>query len=135
MHRERLHEDSTDWSINELLKLNTELKDFKIEVFKTKHRFSINHYSYLITWHGKRIFFSGDTENSDTIAKLSDIDWGFMPMWLISDAIRKKVKLKEICKMVVIYHIGPRDTIVDDGEDEQVKLLTKQGEVITIPYN
>jgi len=56
------------WNIKELLKLNDRITDFTIEVFKTKHRYSINHYSYLITWHNKKLFISGDTEQAETIA-------------------------------------------------------------------
>jgi L-ascorbate metabolism protein UlaG (beta-lactamase superfamily) len=36
--------------------------DFSVEAFKTKHRFAHHHYSYLITWHGKRIYINGDAE-------------------------------------------------------------------------
>ena len=60
----------TPRNVKELLKLNNELADFKIEAFETKHQFSINHYSYLLTWHNKKIFISGDTEHAETIASL-----------------------------------------------------------------
>jgi ribonuclease BN (tRNA processing enzyme) len=119
-------------NIDELLKLNTSIPDFKIEAFKTKHRFSINHYSYLITWHGKRIYISGDTENAETIASIKDIDWAFMPIWLLLDANRKNISLKNSIEMFVIYHIGPNDNITFKEEDPRVKMLTKQGEVIVI---
>ena len=122
------------WNIKELLKLNHELKDFTIEVFKTKHRFSINHYSYLITWHNKRIFISGDTEHAETIAALKGIDWAFIPIWLLMDASEKGIKFGEVSKMFAIYHIGPGDRITNDNNDPKIKLLNKQGEIITIPY-
>lgn len=122
------------WNIKELLKLNNKLKDFTIEVFKTKHRFSINHYSYLITWHNKRIFISGDTEHAETIAVLKDIDWAFIPVWLLMDANEKGIKLGNVSKMFAIYHIGPGDRITNDNNDPKIKLLNKQGEIITIPY-
>jgi hypothetical protein len=115
-------------------KLNKELNDFTIETIQTKHRFSFNHYSYLITWHKKRIYISGDTENSETLASFKDLDWAFIPIWLILDAREKQIKLLEVSKMFAIYHIGPRDRITSDGTDSQIKLLDKQGEVITIPY-
>lgn len=121
------------WSKKNLLKLNEQIQDFKIEIFKTKHRFSINHCSYLITWHGKRIYLSGDTESADTIAMQHDLDWAFVPVWLVSDAIRKEIKLKDISQMIAIYHIGPRDNINLTEPDPQVVLLKVQGEVIRIP--
>lgn len=122
----------TPQNVDQLLKLNGELKDFKIETFHTKHRFSFNHYSYLLTWHGKRIFISGDTENVETLAALKEIDWAFIPAWLLMDAIEKKVKLKQTIQKIVIYHIGPRDNITSDADDKQIKLLDKQGEIFSI---
>lgn len=122
------------WNVDELKKLNTEIKDFHIEVFKTKHRFSINHCSYVITWHNKRIYISGDTENADTINGVKNIDWAFVPVWLVMDAIRKGYKLKDDIGMLAIYHIGPNDRIVNEGNDPNVLLLTKQGEIFHIPF-
>jgi len=117
-----------------LKKLNTELSDFTIETIQTKHRFSFNHYSYHITWHGKKFFISGDTENSATLASLRDLDWAFVPAWLLRDAIEKTVKLQDISKMFAVYHIGPNDKITNDGTETRIKLLDKQGEVIAVPY-
>jgi L-ascorbate metabolism protein UlaG (beta-lactamase superfamily) len=122
------------WNVQALIKLNDKLKDFTIVAFKTKHRFSINHYSYLITWHHKKIYISGDTENAQTIATLKDIDWAFIPVWLLMNANEKGIKLKDVSKMFAIYHIGPGDHITKDDNDPRIKLLDKQGEIITIPY-
>lgn len=122
------------WNVKKLLKLNSKLKDFTIEAFKTKHIFSINHYSYLITWHNKKIFISGDINNSETFVSLKNIDWAFMPVWLLMDANEKGIKLIDVCKMFAIYHIGLRDHITNDELDPRIKLLVKQGEIITIPY-
>jgi hypothetical protein len=58
-----------------IVKRLCDILNFNIEVFKTKHRFTFKHYSYLITWHGKRIFFSGDTESAETIARVKGINW------------------------------------------------------------
>jgi L-ascorbate metabolism protein UlaG (beta-lactamase superfamily) len=124
----------TPANAEELTDLNTELKDFKIEVFQTKHRFSFNHCSYLLTWHGKRIFISGDTEQVETLASLKNIDYAFIPVWLLMDGIEKGIKLKEVVDIFAIYHIGPRDKITFDNADPRMKLLTKQGEIIPIAY-
>ena len=125
----------TPRNVEKLLKLNDELKNFKIEAFQTKHHFSFNHYSYLVTWHGKRIFISGDTENVETLAAVKEIDWAFIPAWLLMDAIEKKIKLREAIQTIVIYHIGPRDKITSDEADKQIKLLNKQGEILVIPFD
>lgn len=121
----------TPWSIKSMMKLNGKIPDFKIEAFKTRHIFSINHYSYLITWHGKKIFISGDTEHSETLAAQSDVDWVFLPAWLLMEAVRNEVPLKEVGKMFAVYHIGPLDNINITGE--KIIMLDKQGRIISIP--
>lgn len=124
------------YRIEELEKLSETLPDFDIKAFKTEHKvfgISFKHYSYLITWHHRKIFISGDTENAETLAMQKDIDWAFIPSWLVSDAQEKGIKLGPISKMYAIYHIGPKDIITSEPSDPKIKLLNKQGEVITIP--
>lgn len=118
------------WNIAELERLEEHIPGFKIKAFKTKHRFSFAHYSYLITWHGKRIFLSGDTESADVIMGVKDIDWAFIPAWLVSRIQETKKPFE--AKHIGIYHIGPRDDINIKGD--RVLMLNKQGEIITIPY-
>ena len=125
------------WNIEELEKLSETIPDFAIKAFKTDHTvfgISFKHYSYLVTWHGKKIFLSGDTTNSETIASQTDLDWAFVPIWLLMDAKEKNVDLKILSKKYAIYHIGQNDKITLDEKDSQLKLLDKQGEIITIPY-
>ena len=124
------------WNIEELEQLGKSIPDFEIKAFKTDHTvfgISFKHYSYLITWHNKKIYISGDTTNSDTFALQKDIDLAFVPAWLLMDAKEKKADLKNLSKMYAIYHIGQNDKITTDGTDQKIKLLNKQGEIITIP--
>lgn len=125
------------WNIAELEKTGNTIPNFDIKAFETPHKVfgvSFRHYSYAITWHNKKIFISGDTENADTMAAQKDLDWAFVPAWIFSDAKLKGIKLKELSKRFAVYHIGPKDRITTDGTDSQIMLLNKQGEVITIPY-
>lgn len=124
----------TPLHLHKLSTLNHELKDFSIEAFKTKHKYSINHYSYLITWHNKRILISGDTEKSETICGLKDLDCAFIPFWILLDANDKGIKLLNLGKMFPIYHISPRYHITKDPNDTKILLLDKPGKIITIPY-
>ena len=112
-------------------KLLATIDDFKIEVIKTKHRFSFKHYSYLITWHGKRIYFSGDTETCTSIASYKDLDWAFVPVWILIDAKEKKVTIN--AKKIGIYHLYPNQK-VNNTKPEKYVVFDKQGEVISIPY-
>jgi len=119
------------WNTDEFDKLNKAMSDFKIEIFKTKHRFSVAHYSYLITWHGKRIFLSGDTETADTIAGIKNINWAFMPYWVMLDANEKNLKIDT--EKVGIYHLYPNQKI-NNTSPEKIVLLNQQGAVIKIQY-
>ena len=124
------------WNIEELEKLGQSIPNFEIKAFQTQHKvfgISFKHFSYSIIWHGRKIFISGDTENADTIATQKDIDWAFVPVWLLVDAKEKGIQLRDQIKMFGIYHIGPKDKITIDG-NPQMKLLDNQGEIITIPY-
>jgi L-ascorbate metabolism protein UlaG (beta-lactamase superfamily) len=119
------------WNESKLSALNTSLKGFSVQSFRTKHRFSLKHDSYLITWHNKKIFISGDTENADTIGKVSGIDWAFVPYWILLDAQKKKMKID--AKMFAIYHLYPNQKINVETPD-RIVLLDKQDEVIMVSY-
>ncbi|MEZ4920357.1 MAG: hypothetical protein R2792_14740 [Saprospiraceae bacterium] len=116
------------WNIPELEKLGETIPGFEIKTFRTKHRFCLTHYSYLITWHGKRIFLSGDTEHAETIGTMKDLDWAFIPVWLLVDSMEKEIKIDS--KMIGIYHIGPKDNINITGD--KVLMLNRQGQEIII---
>ena len=118
------------WNIPELEKLSDSIPDFEIKAYKTKHLFSFAHYSYLITWHGKKIYLSGDTKQTETILSMTDLDWSFVPSWLVFDINESKQKIKT--KMIGVYHIGPKDDVNIIGET--VLMLNEQGKVITISY-
>ncbi len=81
------------WNKKQFKNLNTSLDGFSIEVYKTKHRFTFKHHSYLITWHGKRIFLSGDTESADLISTVKEMDWAFIPYWIMLDAKERGLKI------------------------------------------
>lgn len=118
------------WNVDQLSKLGSFIHDFSIQAYQTKHRLSSHHCSYLVTWHGRRIFISGDTEHAETIATLNDMDWAFVPVWLLLDANDKNIKIK--AKMVGLYHIGTKDHITVDNP--KIKLLDQAGYVITVTY-
>lgn len=123
------------WNIKELENLGKSIPNFSIKAFKTKHKFSLNHYSYLITWHNKNIFISGDTESAETIGTMENIDWAFIPYWILLDAKENKIDIDT--KMYGIYHLAsvqiPSAKENWDGI-EDIHPLTEQGEVIIIKY-
>ena len=118
------------WNVKELEQLNSSIKNFSIQIFKTSHRFSSKHCSYLITWHDKKIYINGDTEGAEQLSKLKDLDWVFLPGWTLMNANAEKIKIDT--KMLGVYHIGPKDKV--NSTNPKILVMDKQGEVISIPY-
>lgn len=123
-----------NWNAPKLKELTATIEDFTIEAFKTSHKFTLKHYSYLITWHGKKIYINGDTGDFKPLKKIKDLDWVFAPYWLYNNA--KEVEFEIDSKMMGLYHIAP---IQIEGIDkskypENFYFLTKQNATISIPY-
>lgn len=125
-------------NIADLENLGSKIEDFSIKAFKTKHTFfgiPFRHYSYLITWHGKKIYLSGDTTNPETIGSVKDIDWAFVPYWLLSNAKEEGIEID--AKMFFVYHLYPQQIPgAKEAFDkvENIHPLTEQGEVISLNY-
>lgn len=126
------------WDISELENLSEIVDDFEIKAFKTKHKvFGIDfkHYSYLIRWHGKIIYLSGDTTNPETIGTVKNIDWAFVPYWILINAKEQEIKID--AKMIGVYHLYPvQIPSAKENWDEidDIHPLTKQGEELTLKY-
>lgn len=122
------------WNISELEKLCESIPNFEIKAFKTEHKIygiSCKHYSYLIIWHGKKIYISGDTGELEDVNKIKDIDWAFINPWLYMNAQNDKVPID--AKKIGMYHLYPDQKI--DGEiPNNLLILKNQGEKINIPY-
>lgn len=119
------------WNIDALKQLCDTIPEFEIQAFKNDHRFSSNHYSYLIIWHGKKIFLSGDTESAATIANMKNLDWAFVPYWILYDA--EEMGFKIDTKKIGLYHLYPDQKI--NGEiPEKLQLMDQQGKTISIPF-
>ncbi len=96
------------FKISELERLNQQIDEFEITAFKTKHTFfgiPFKHYSYLITWHGKKIFISGDTTEPQTIGQMENIDLAFVPYWILKNAKEEGIEID--AKKFAIYHLYP----------------------------
>jgi L-ascorbate metabolism protein UlaG (beta-lactamase superfamily) len=120
-----------NWNADKLKELNSFTNDFSIQESKTSHKFTFKHYSYLITWHGKKIYLSGDTGDLEDLSKIKNIDWAFINPWIYMKAENEKVKID--AKNFGMYHLYPNQEI--NGEiPENLIILKKQGEIITIPY-
>lgn len=129
--KEKNGEKYGSWNIEALENLKKSIPNFNVKAFRTKHRFSFNHYSYLITWHGKNIFLSGDTESAETIGTIKAIDIAFIPTWIYQDAKENNIIID--AKLKALYHFYPDEIIVGE-KPEDIILLKKQNEQISILY-
>lgn len=123
------------WNISELEKLENTILDFKIEPFKTDHKvfgIAFKHYSYLITWHNKKIYLSGDTGNLEIVSKLKSIDWAFINPWMFMNAQNDNVTID--ARMFGIYHLKSNQKLPEKEVPKNILFLKKQGEIISIPY-
>jgi L-ascorbate metabolism protein UlaG (beta-lactamase superfamily) len=125
-------------NISELENLSKSIEDFEIKAFKTKHSFfgiPFRHYSYLITWHGMRIYLSGDTTNPETINGIKDIDYAFVPYWILVNAKEQEMEID--AEMIGVYHLYPQQipsAKENYGKIENINPLTKPGDIIRIEY-
>lgn len=122
------------WNITELEGLKNKIPGFEIKAFKTEHKvygIGFKHYSFVITWHNKKIYLSGDTGDLEVASKLKDIDWAFMNPWLFMNSQNEKVKVDS--KMFGIYHLYPSQKLPEE-KPKNLVFLKEQGKIITIPY-
>ncbi len=120
-----------NWNVKQLYELNNSIKDFTIKAIKTLHKFTFKHYSYLITWHGKKIYITGDTGSLDRLSKIKNIDWVFTNPWLLMNAQNEKIKID--AKKIAIYHLYPNQKINGITPDN-VRVLKNENEIIQIEY-
>ena len=83
--------------------------DISIEALPTPHA-KIGHYSYLVTWHGMRLYFTGDTEDTTELLAATNLDVAFVSPWLFH-AARKSGRAID-AKRVVIYHQEAGETSI-----------------------
>jgi L-ascorbate metabolism protein UlaG (beta-lactamase superfamily) len=72
-----------------------------IERIETPHA-NIGHHSYIVIWHGRRLYFSGDTESTDSVATAKNLDAAFVSPWIYASVIKKGIRID--AQRVVIYH-------------------------------
>jgi hypothetical protein len=96
--------------------------DVAIEPIRTPHA-DLEHYSYLVEWHGLRLFFVGDTETYEHVR--DDLDVLFVSPWVLARMERDGVDPP--AKQVVVYHHAADETV-----DCKRCTVPAQGETIVI---
>lgn len=74
----------------------------QISAIRTKSA-QTEHYSYILNWEGKKIYFSGDTGDVEHLKNLPETDIAFITPWLFENA-RKGGALPNTKKIVIYQH-------------------------------
>lgn len=98
----------------------------RIEPRATPHA-RLEHYSYLVTWAGRRFYFVGDTDSPDALLAERGLDIAFVTTWLYRAAERTGRAID--AKKIVIYHHGSGERVPTCGRC----VALRQGETIGIP--
>ena len=98
----------------------------RIERIETPHA-GIGHHSYVLTWHGRRLYFSGDTESPDHLIRLKNLDVAFVSPWLFRSVLKAGARID--ARQVVIYHHQTRETI---PECASACTVPRQGQTLAI---
>ncbi|HVE91678.1 MAG TPA: MBL fold metallo-hydrolase [Actinomycetota bacterium] len=103
--------------------------DFEILAFATPHGQAekVEHSSYLVTWRGRKLYFTGDTESDEALLKMRGLDVAFASPWVLFGAA-KKGKRVDAKKIVVYHHRADQTRPPYPGS-----IVPGQGDVITLP--
>lgn len=95
---------------------------------RATHHVGMEHFSYLVTWHGVRMFFSGDIEDTAYILRETDLDVAFVTPWLLA-ALELKEETVDADRIIVHHHYrGERVTEYAD------RVVPEQGDTFVIPF-
>jgi hypothetical protein len=87
------------------------------------------HRSYLVTWHGLRIYITGDTGVYAQLVRQTDLDVAFVTPWLVRE-LRKTGATVKADKVVVYHHKA------DEKKPPcETCLFPKQGDTFEIGYD
>lgn len=91
------------------------------------------HYSYLVQWNGRRLYFSGDTRDPKDLLDVSDVDVAFVTPALL-DAVEKAHR-SIAARTVIVYHLpeGEAAPGAIHVPCDQCKVITaRRGDVVQL---
>jgi L-ascorbate metabolism protein UlaG (beta-lactamase superfamily) len=98
----------------------------QIQRLRTPHA-HVGHHSYVVTWHGRRLYFIGDTESTDTLLATRNLDVAFLSPWVYRSLVKRG--LSPDARRIVIYHHQAGEQVPECRDRCSVP---KQGDVIRI---
>jgi pimeloyl-ACP methyl ester carboxylesterase/L-ascorbate metabolism protein UlaG (beta-lactamase superfamily) len=74
----------------------------RIQAMATPHA-NVEHSSYVVKWHGRRFYFSGDTEDPASVLNQQGLDIAFVSPWMYQ-AIRSRSARIDAARVVIYHH-------------------------------
>jgi L-ascorbate metabolism protein UlaG (beta-lactamase superfamily) len=69
----------------------------------------LEHYSYVVEWGGRRLYFTGDTDDTAALLAQKDLDVAFVSPWLLRAVANKGRHIA--ARQVVVYHHQDGETV------------------------
>jgi L-ascorbate metabolism protein UlaG (beta-lactamase superfamily) len=105
------------------------IADATITGIRTPHA-GLEHYSYLIEWKGRRLYFVGDTESADALLAQKRLDIAFVTSWLWN-RVKQAGRTIDANRIVLYHHQRPDETLRDCDRC----IVPKQGAGIEFAVN
>ena len=100
-------------------------RDIEVRPVETPHA-RIGHDSYLVTWHGARLYFTGDTDSTDALLAQRDLDAAFVSPWLLEAVAKANARID--AKRVIVYHHRADERVPSSA----AVIVPRQGETLRI---
>lgn len=97
----------------------------RVQAISTPHA-DLEHYSYVIEWHGLRIYLPGDTEGASSLIAAKNLDVAFVTPWMLRAAARAGAKI-DARRVIVVHHEAGASVA-----PYQDSTLPRQGEVMVL---
>ncbi|MPY88653.1 MAG: hypothetical protein GEU99_12095 [Luteitalea sp.] len=111
----------------EVVELQPEVRwqGITIRAFRTPHA-SVEHYSFLLEWAGKRVYFAGDTADTGTLLAARELDAAFVTPWLL-EAVHETGRRIDARQVIVCHH-----RVGQTVAEMQGRIVPSQGQVLSL---
>ena len=76
--------------------------ELTVQAIETPHA-KVDHYSYVVEWHGRRFYFSGDTEDPSSVLAQKSLDIAFVSPWMYK-AVHARAARIDAARIVIYHH-------------------------------
>lgn len=97
----------------------------RVQAIATPHA-DLEHYSYVIEWHGVRIYVPGDTEEAKSLIGAKNLDVAFVTPWMLRAAQRAGAKI-DARRVIVVHHEAGQSVAPYQGST-----VPRQGDVLVL---